>query len=90
LSNKDANKIAERVPHLLKPNGKIITADPCRFEEMSYFEKLMIKHDRGRNIRSADQYKQIFRNSFSLNTEEIGVFGNIPQRDALFAYEKNK
>jgi SAM-dependent methyltransferase len=90
LSDEDFLNFVDKSHKLLKPNGKLITSDPCRFQKMSLFEKFMIKHDRGRDIRTLEGYKTYFSDLFVVSLEEVGIFGNIPQRGVFFLLEKVK
>ena len=50
----------------------------------------MIRHDRGRDIRTLEGYKAFFSDLFVVSLEEVGIFGNIPQRGVFLLLEKVK
>jgi SAM-dependent methyltransferase len=45
----------------LKPGGRLITYDPGKFTDMSVYEKFFVKYDRGRSIRSEQQYADLVK-----------------------------
>ena len=49
----------------LKPNGRLITYDPGKFDDMNGFEKFFVKYDRGRSIRFEKDYAGLVKKVFS-------------------------
>ncbi len=49
----------------LKPDGRIITIDPCYLENQRTLARFMISRDRGQNVRTSNQYQELAENSFS-------------------------
>ena len=88
LTDNETKEIINKCGTLLKQGGSLISCDPCRFEKMSWFEKFMVKYDRGKNIKSKEEYKHLFNDKFKLKEEVVTYLANIPQRGVLFHYEK--
>lgn len=49
----------------LKPNGRMITIDPCYLENQRNLARFIISHDRGQNVRTTHQYQKLAENVFS-------------------------
>lgn len=43
----------------LTPGGRMVTADPCYCAGQGKVERFLVDHDRGRNVRSPDQYRAL-------------------------------
>ena len=48
----------------LKPGGRLITYDPGKFKDMNWIEKFFLKYDRGRSIRSEEEYGELVKTVF--------------------------
>ena len=48
----------------LKPGARLITIDGCLVEGQNIFARYLIKHDRGKNIKTEDGYVELARNVF--------------------------
>jgi 2-polyprenyl-3-methyl-5-hydroxy-6-metoxy-1,4-benzoquinol methylase len=52
--------------NFLKPNGRMITIDPCYLEEnQRKLARFIISHDRGQNVRTTHQYQKLAQKIFS-------------------------
>lgn len=49
----------------LTPAGRLVTIDPCYYAGQSRIARLLISHDRGRNVRTAPEYADLARSAFS-------------------------
>ena len=76
LDDGDAQHLFALAARALKPGGILITADPC-FEPMQNpLARFVIRRDRGRNVRTTDNYRKLATGSF-------GHIDAITRRDLL-------
>lgn len=64
LSDDDAKVILSSVRSQLKPSGRLITLDPCFTEPQNPIARFLIKHDRGCNVRTPEQYSKLVGDFF--------------------------
>ena len=58
------------VKKILKKGGNIITEDPILIEKQNPIAKLIIKNDRGNNVRNKKEYIKIIKKYFNkINTK---------------------
>jgi SAM-dependent methyltransferase len=66
LDDEDAAHCIRFAYDTLKPGGRFISHDPCWIPNQGVLSKYIMSHDRGRNIRTDQQYRQlaaqVFRN----------------------------
>jgi len=66
LDNDEALKLFELAQSTLKPGGRLITWDGCYAKGQSLVERFILSTDRGRYVRTKDEYlalaSQIFKN----------------------------
>ena len=66
LDNDEALKLFELAKSTLKPGGRLITWDGCYAKGQSLAERFILSADRGRYVRTKDEYlalaSQIFKN----------------------------
>jgi SAM-dependent methyltransferase len=66
LDDKDAAHCIRFAYDALREGGRFIFHDPCWIPHQGAFSKYIMSHDRGRNIRTEQQYRQlaatVFRN----------------------------
>lgn len=55
----------------LNENGRCLTVDPCRVPGQHPVARLLIRMDRGRNVRTAEQYALLAGSVFSRVAQEI-------------------
>ncbi|WP_230534602.1 class I SAM-dependent methyltransferase [Microvirga roseola] len=48
----------------LRPDGRVITVDPCFSKDQNPVAKFIISKDRGRNVRSPEEYEVLARGDF--------------------------
>lgn len=62
LHHMDDN-VAKEFLHLshsaLRPGGRLLTIDPCWADGQHSLARLLISHDRGQNVRTADRYDNL-------------------------------
>jgi hypothetical protein len=59
MSDEDALDFFKLAAQALKPGGWIATYDPCFTPDQSAFSRYLMSKDRGRFIRTKDQYELI-------------------------------
>lgn len=60
---------------VLKPGGRIFTIDPVRVPEASKFETYLINSDRGKFVRSNEEYDRLIPHTFS--QKSVGIVKNV-------------
>ena len=65
LDDGDAEDLFEVAGSVLKPNGRLVTVDPCFHEGQAALRKFVISLDRGEHVRSVDEYHNLARKVFT-------------------------
>lgn len=65
LNDDEAKQLFELAYNLLKPNGRLITYDGCFIENQSIPEIFFLSLDRGKYVRTREEYNDLARSSFS-------------------------
>lgn len=71
LDDVSAEKLLQDCQQYLQENGRILTLDPVRTQKAPLMERLMIKYDRGKHIRTAEEYKKLGKTNFGKIVQEI-------------------
>jgi 2-polyprenyl-3-methyl-5-hydroxy-6-metoxy-1,4-benzoquinol methylase len=64
LEDDECESLFEMLAHGLKPEGRVITVDPCYAGGQNPIAKFLIDRDRGRNVRTSDAYTTLTRHAF--------------------------
>jgi SAM-dependent methyltransferase len=64
LDNTDASALLRDVRRALKPTGVLFTLDGCLRDGNSWVANWVVRHDRGRHVRSEDEYRQLLKEHF--------------------------
>ena len=64
LDDEDAVDCIRFAYNALKRGGRLICHDPCWIPNQGMFSKWIMSHDRGRNIRTEQQYRQLVAKFF--------------------------
>lgn len=56
LNDDEAMQLFELARSILKPDGRLITLDGCYTKGQSWLERFILSKDRGRYVRTKDQY----------------------------------
>ena len=64
LDDEEAADCIRFAYNALKKGGRLICHDPCWIPNQGMFSKCIMSHDRGRNIRTEHQYRQIVAKFF--------------------------
>lgn len=59
---RDLFKLAERA---LKPDGRVVTIDPCFAGSQNPIARFLISRDRGQNVRTAEEYRALPQSTFA-------------------------
>jgi SAM-dependent methyltransferase len=70
LDKVDASALLRAARHALKPTGVLFTLDGCLGDAHSWVVNWVLRHDRGRHIRSEDGYRQLLKEHF----ETVKIF----------------
>lgn len=65
LTDEEAVEMFELADTLLKPGGRFITLDGVYVPDQSYFVRLLLSNDRGKNVRTEKQYRTIAQKYFT-------------------------
>lgn len=65
LEDAEARKLFDLTKRALKPNGRMITIDPCLAGGQNPIARFLINSDRGQNVRSSQGYRALPEQHFS-------------------------
>lgn len=89
LTDPAVIKTINDIHYYLKPNGKLIVAEPLRSTKMHPVYKFMINIDRGDDIRFLEGYKQLIQQKFTIELEyKITDALRIPYEHVIFKCAK--
>ena len=57
----------------LAPGRRLVIAEPCRTREQGAFERFLMRHDRGKFIRTEDEYARLARTAFPEVTTRLAA-----------------
>lgn len=66
LPDKDCSKYIKMFYEVLNPKGKVIMMEPCLFPKSRFNNWFMEFIDRGKYIRTEEEYKNLFRGYFNV------------------------
>jgi len=79
LNDDEAKQLARLAMAALKPNGRLITSDPCFSEEQSFMARYLVSKDRGQHVRNVEGYKALMSSVFStVNCDLRDDFARFP------------
>ncbi len=64
LDDHEVKSLVGNVKNLLTPTGKLFLLDPVYCENQSSWSRFVVSTDRGRNVRTSDQYMNLYRHTF--------------------------
>ena len=64
ISDESAKLFISEAARLLSPGGRIVTLDPIFHPGQRALARLVIKQDRGKHVRTEEQYSALFSGSF--------------------------
>jgi SAM-dependent methyltransferase len=65
LGDQQVVSLLQTLKSLLKPGGRLLTVDPTWTPDQGLVARLLISSDRGRFVRSPDEYERLARHAFS-------------------------
>ncbi len=75
LSDAEAISLMSSLTALLSLSGRFVTVDPVKENQQHPIARLMISLDRGKNVRTKEQYVSLLRSSF--RTVEAAVYRDL-------------
>jgi 2-polyprenyl-3-methyl-5-hydroxy-6-metoxy-1,4-benzoquinol methylase len=89
LGDESAEMLFRAAKRCLRPGGKLLTLDPCRFENMNPIESALANFDRGKHVRFAREYESLIRQAFPDATVTIRRgLGRLPARSIVMDARK--
>lgn len=67
LSDEEVQSLFTAVLPKLKNSGRLITLDPCFSGQQNMISRFLITHDRGRNVRTPEQYSKLAEEFFEVH-----------------------
>jgi SAM-dependent methyltransferase len=64
LDNADASALLSVARRALKPTGVLFTLDGCLRDGQSWLANWIVRHDRGRHVRSEDGYRRLLKEHY--------------------------
>ena len=64
LNDEESKKLIEAANKVLKPGGCLVTIDNIYIKNQSFIARFLISKDRGKNVRTLDQYLRIGQTVF--------------------------
>lgn len=65
LDDGAAGELMELARRALRPGGRLVTLDPCRFDEQTALRRFVVSLDRGRHVRAPERYRELAAASLS-------------------------
>jgi len=65
LNDAEACGLFELAKRALRPDGRVVTIDPCFAERQNPIARFLISQDRGQNVRTAEAYRALPKPNFS-------------------------
>lgn len=78
LNDLEINTLLTLCKKVMKKNGKLIIIEPVLLDKQNIIAKLLIKLDRGSNVKSKKSYLKIFKNKFLKVYSKITIQNFIP------------
>jgi 2-polyprenyl-3-methyl-5-hydroxy-6-metoxy-1,4-benzoquinol methylase len=89
LDDTEAHLLFEMTRKVLKPGGRLVTSDPVLRTPQNPIARLAISFDRGRNVRSQDQYISLAKQCFQRVRPELrSDFMRIPYDHCILVCDK--
>lgn len=64
LSNDQIENIFLNIKKILKKNSKVLIVDPVLIKNQNFISRILIKLDRGKNIKNLREYNEILKKNF--------------------------
>ncbi|HEX3896587.1 MAG TPA: class I SAM-dependent methyltransferase [Rudaea sp.] len=83
LDDAEVIALMAGVRHVLAADGLLLTLDPVRTRQQSKIARFLVAHDRGKNVRTPEEYLRLARMAFP---SADGVIDNNPMRVPYTGY----
>jgi SAM-dependent methyltransferase len=84
LDDERASRLFELAAECLRVGGRVVTVDPCFETQQNIVARTLIQNDRGQNVRTASQYRQLAEGYFaSLNVHVRRDLLRLPYSHAI-------
>ena len=70
LDDEEAERLMSLAWSALRDGGQLVTIDPCYVDDQNTISHFLVSLDRGQNIRTAEQYRNI-ASSFFLQVKGV-------------------
>ncbi len=64
LEDGEARRLFQSARRALRPGGRLVAIDPARVPDQAYLARYLVSRDRGRNVRSPEEYAALARGPF--------------------------
>ena len=75
LDDQHVLELLATLRRLLTPSGRLISVDPCLVDRQNPVARLLIRMDRGQNIRTEEQYRELATMAFPM--VDLSVRGDL-------------
>jgi SAM-dependent methyltransferase len=89
LDDATAARLLSAAAKILKPTGRLITADPCFHASQSPVIRFVVSHDRGRHVRQIERYRELVGSAFT-NAKASLVTSHFPFPHAVCIIEGSR
>ena len=64
VDDEQAHAVLAQIPALLAPGGRLVTMDGCFFPDTRGWRAAVLRHDRGKHVRTPEGYHALFAPHF--------------------------
>ena len=89
LNNEEINNLLRLCKNILKKNGKLLVVEPVFLKRQNFIAKMLIKLDRGSNVKSKKNYIILFKKYFNKVFTKVVVQNFIPYTWFIIVCRKN-
>jgi SAM-dependent methyltransferase len=89
LSDAEAAATLETVRRVLKPDGRVVTLDPCFTNGQNRIQRFVASNDRGKFVRTEDRYLNLVTSQFDkIDREVVYNVGRLPSTEIIMRLEQ--
>jgi SAM-dependent methyltransferase len=78
LNDAEVRVVLQLAGRIVRPRGRLVAMVPCYVRDQHPIAKFMKDHDRGRHIRAAEDYRQLFASVGPIETRVLSGMLPIP------------